>query len=492
MRKALLVFLLMSVLSNNIFSEQFISADYRKDFFTQKEIKLYPKLISNAIAYIENEQKRSINGLIGSYKDTSLFEYDANEKEFYESSYSPLTNQAFTYDNAMVILTYLICNKTKKAKQILKIYEKEFYVLKNDNNLENAPGIYNSYRTDETETDVGLRKGIDGDRMHVGPNVWICIAALQYTALTGDLSFLKFVIDVCKWIETLPHFEFKDGSYGAVSMGSGWGTDFSKVFSTENAADHYGCLKLLKDIYNTKNKNIKRIFKKNKYTLKNIETEQNKIVKWLTTIVYDKNKHAFNVGYNQYGIDKVDALDTVSWMIQSLTPEKLESLGINPFKLMDFADENYLVKCKIKNRSFEGYDFTNLKSRKKNYKFIWFEGTFFHIVTMQIMAQYATKKGLTSKAKYYNDKAKKLLSEMVEAANIIKLPNKVFPYISERLGDKDYKTNFQNEWEMPRANGNKWVSSLSSTTWYIIALSAFNPLNFDKENTHYKLFLQDI
>jgi hypothetical protein len=66
------------------------------------------------------------------------------------------------------------------------------------------------------------------------------------------------------------------------------------------------------------------------------------IEQWLMHVVYDKKKKTFNEGYNQNGVDSIDALDTVSWTIPAITPERLVEMGVDPYYLMKFADANYL------------------------------------------------------------------------------------------------------------------------------------------------------
>jgi hypothetical protein len=77
---------------------------------------------------------------------------------------------------------------------------------------------------------------------------------------------------------------------------------------------------------------------------------------------------------------------------------------------------------------------------------------------------------------------------MTEVSKEIDMPDFAFPYVSQKLGDYDFVTSFNYDWEIVRGRDNMWVSSLSSTSWYMLALCAFNPFGFDKENGRYKLF----
>ena len=142
----------------------------------------------------------------------------------------------------------------------------------------------------------------------------------------------------------------------------------------------------------------------------------------------------------------------------------------------------------IEDVEIKGYDFTNQQGRRKNYRMVWFEGTGFHITALQMMSQYALKNGKKELSQQYKNQAIDILSNMEKASNLINLIDKSLPYTSKRPTDKQIFTTFANEWEIPRGKNGTWVSSSSSTGWYLIATSAFNPLHFDTENVSYKLF----
>jgi hypothetical protein len=104
------------------------------------------------------------------------------------------------------------------------------------------------------------------------------------------------------------------------------------------------------------------------------------------------------------------------------------------------------------------------------------------------MSQYALKTGKKELAQQYKKQAIEILSNMEKAADLINLIDKSLPYTSKRPKDKQIFTTFANDWEIPRGKNGTWVSSSSSTGWYLIATSAFNPLDFDVKNVNYKLF----
>ena len=481
-RICIYAFFILSFFAAVSYAGDVVNKKYREQYLPPEALENYYKYQVNACNFFAR-QTSDVNGLVESYRGTSVYSYDIFNRAFIYGRGGVLDAQSFTYDGAIAALAYLVCDQPKKAADILRVYQREFYCIKNENY-----GLFNSYKSDKEATKWGLSIGIDGDRMHVGPTIWVAIAALQYTALTGKYEFLPFIIDICKWTEALPHYTLANGQRGAVSMGSGWGPDWTKIFSTENIVDHYALLKMLKEIYELQIPEIQKIFEEKKYTLTDIEKEMFAIERWLMEVAYDKEKKTFNVGANEHGVDKTDALDTVSWTIAALSPERLIIMGVDPYRLMQFADREYLVEGEMGDTVIKGYDFTNFDGRRKDYRMVWFEGTGFHIVAMQVMSKYASETGDKKKADYFRQKAKYFLNEMTKASKICAMQDFALPYVSKKLGEKEVITTFYYEWEVPRGRKGQWVSSASSTGWYIIAMSAFDPLSFDKKNVNYKLF----
>jgi hypothetical protein len=458
-----------------------VDRKYRERYLPQQSKKGYYKTQVMLTNFFDR-QTSEINGLVESFRGTSIYSYDIFTQAFIYGRGGALDAQSFTYDSAVASLAYMAAGQFKKAANILGAYKQEFYCIKND-----RFGLFNSYKTDKPMTKWGLSIGIDGDRMHAGPTIWIAIAAVQYTALSGKVDYLPFAIDISKWCDSLPHYVLAGGQRGAVSMGYGWGPDWSKVYSTENIVDNYALLKMLKELYESKNESVRKIFDERKYYLTDIKRELFAIERWMMEVAYDKTKKTFNMGANENGVDSTDALDAVSWTIAALTPERLIEMGADPFHLMAFADKNYLVDEKIDGVKIEGYDFTNLKGRRKDYRLLWFEGTGFHIVTMQVMSQFAKSQGFEKRADYFQQKASYYLNEMNKASQLCKMDS-ALPYTAKKPKEKEIYTTFRWEWEIPRGKGGNWVSSASSTAWYLMAISAFNPLGFDKENVNYKIF----
>lgn len=483
MKHLVKIFICLFLFSNISNATEIVDKTYRESFCDDLLKQDYYRLQMRVASFFDR-QTSSVNGLVESFRGTSRYSYDIFSKSFIIGKGGVLDAQSFTYDCAVASFAYLLAGQYKKTEKIFRVYQKEFYASKGE-----FIGLCNAYKTDIPRRRWGLVQGIDGNRTHLGPNMWVTMAILQYTALTGKLDFLPLAIDMLMWAQELKHHKFSDGSTGAASMGYGWQPpDWSKVFSTENVVDHYASLNMLKDIYYNSNKDIKPYFEKAKYSIEDVNKEMENIERWLKRLIYDKTKKSFSMGYNQNGTDRTDALDTVSWSILSLSPEHLQELNIDPFVLMDFAEDNYFVEDKIGDVSVIGYDFTNQKSRKKNYRMIWYEGTCFHITAMQVMADYAKKIGNKEMEQMYKQKAIETLSSVRESSQEIGLIDNALPYTSKKPNEKQIYTTFAHEWEIPRGKDGNWVASSSSTGWYLITASAFNPFQLDKSRINYKLF----
>ena len=472
---------MLSVFSEaEVFPGDYISKEYRNYFVSTGLQKKFYKIEVQTLEFFDH-QKSGINGLIESYRGSSRYAYDLFSKGFTFGRGGVLDAQSFTYDGAIASLCYLISGQTRKVTGLLDAYRFDFYVPKNG-----EIGLYNSYSTDQAPNG-GYPMGIDG-RIHLGPNMWVAIAALQYTAMTGDLKYLGFVIDMMKWVYSLNHYRFPDGSRGGVSMGFGWGPDWSKVYSTENNIDYYAALRQLEEIYYSGNAEAKSIFAKRNFGPKDINKELSGLTRWFKEVVYDPRQKYLLMGYNEKGPDRIPALDTVSWAITGIGPEGLAKMGIDPFKLMDFAEKHFKVTDYINGVRMDGYDFTSSNVRRNNVRMIWLEGTGFHTVCFQVMSKYAEKIGLKNKADEYRFRAIKFSEELERASILVNFMDSALPYTSKNPKEKEILITFTDEWEIPRGNDGQWVASASSTGWRYLALSGFNPMVFDKDNVSYLFF----
>ncbi len=264
-------------------------------------------------------------------------------------------------------------------------------------------------------------------------------------------------------------------------MGYGFGADWTKVYSTENNADYYAVLSMLKKLYMSGDSCARSVFASYNFGLKDIESEMNGLERWIKEVAYDPAEKTFNCGYNEKGADRVRTLDTISWTISALGPSKLKQMGIDPFELIDYAERHFLVMNEVSGKEVEGFDFTDRAGRNGSTRLIWLEGTGIQTVAYQIMARYAKNLGLSEKAEEYRLKAVKYSDELEKTASAVKLGACALPYTSKRLAEKQVTFAFKGAWELPRGRNGGWVASVSSTVWRYYALCGFNPLNFEKE-----------
>jgi hypothetical protein len=463
-------------LAGNYFNKRikntFISPALNKNFYN---------IEVHTLKFLDS-QSSSVNGLVESFRGTSRFTFDMMTRAFCYGKGGALDCQSFTYDSAIASLVYTLSGQTQKTERILDAYQKEFYRQKND-----YTGLCNSYRTDMTD-DQGLMMGIDGLKIHVGPSMWVAMSAIHYTAITDDLKYLGFAIDIAKWARQVKHWEFKDGQKGGVAMGYGYQPpDWSQVYSTENNVDYYAVLSMLKELYFDGGKEARAVFEQRNYWPEEIDDEMSGVERWMKQVAYNPQEKAFYCGYNEKGVQETPALDTVGWTIAAFGPAKLRQIGIDPFFLMDYAESHFLINSSIAGESMEGFDFTDKEGRASTRRMIWIEGTGIQIVAYQIMSRYARTLGRDDKAEEYRMKAEKFSDQLEKASQAIKLTNNALPYASKRAAEKEVIFVYDGEWELPRGNKGQWVASVSSTVWRYFAMAGFNPLAFNAERVTYKM-----
>jgi len=473
--------LVLFLLCGETFAGNFINKEIDNPFISKSLKKKFYTMEVQTDSFFDCQQSK-VNGLIESYRGTSRYMFDLFTRAFCYGDGGVLDCQSFTYDSAVAATAYAVSGQLRQARKILTAYRKEFYRSKND-----FIGLCNSYRTDAVDRD-GLRVGVDGLKIHLGPAMWVSVAALHYSALTEDFQYLGFVLDMAKWAQQLKHSEFADGQRGGVSMGyGGWGPDWTKVYSTENNVDYYAVLSMLRDLYLSDNSRVKEIFYKYNYGLSDIESEMRGIERWMKEVAYNPEDKGFNGGFNEKGVQKTRALDTVAWTIASLGPEKLQDMDIDPFDLMDYAERHFLVISDVMGERVEGFDFTDPEGRKSVNRMIWVEGTGIQTVAYQVMSRYAKKMGRNDKAEEYRLKAMKYSDELEKISDTVKLIDNSLPYTSRCLGEKEVLYAYSTEWELPRGSSGQWVASVSSTAWRYYALCGFNPLSFNNERITYRV-----
>jgi hypothetical protein len=282
---------------------------------------------------------------------------------------SQLEGFAFTYDQALVAQAYTYFSDYERARKILNFFSQK--AQRQDNLFLNAYYVFDGKPAEYA--------------VHSGPNIWLGIAILQYIKKTNDSQYLRLAEEIAQAIINLQKIDQE----GAVVAGPNldW-------VSTEHNLDAYAFFKMLQEI-----------------TDKDIYQEaRNRVLSWLVTHAYDRQDIPIKRGKG----DSTIATDTYARSIASLGPAKLEELGMNPDRIMEFAQDNSSAKAT--------------------------EWTAQMVLAFKIMADFYYKKGLKAKAHAYEMKADEYMHEL---SNMI---------ISSPTG------------------------SLSATTYAIFAYYNYNPL----------------
>jgi hypothetical protein len=417
-------------------------------------------------------------GLFRSYSHTawSIDDPRFSPPVFMRTTSGYLDDDAFTYDQAVAIVCLIYCGESEKAKRLLKIFEDNFDMEKNGRR-----GLLNSYvasRFDcffpapSGEKDL-LCLGVDGNRIHLGPNAWMGLASEHYYASAKDPQALRFALKIFTWAKGLHHYPMPDGSRGAVSMGFGWGPDWENIYSTENNLDYYAFLKNLAEIYDNVTTS-RAVFSDMKVSLEDVKKERSDVEKWLLQVAWNK-RGTFNRGAHP-DVDTVEALDCNTWALCSLGPSYLESRGIDPKGILGGMEKKFAVEIDHAGQKFSGFDFTDKDSydAKRDRKVIWWEGTSQAALCFRIMADHLSERASPG-AEEFLKKYSFYINEMRRLKQSLKTESGAMPYITPPVGEKEVIYYFEDWWPAVRSKNGKVSISLVSTVWNFFAEAGFNP-----------------
>ena len=436
--------------------------------------------ISDIDRYLDSVKAQ--NGFVKSFTDTSCYVFAQDTGKFHIMGYERtgyLEDQSFTYDLSLAVIGFLLLDRTQDAETILNLLEENFYLEKNGN-----LGLYNCYRLSSNIPYDELGLGSDGDRMHAGPMLWVAFAALNHINLQKSTRYLAFVLDMVNWCRhDLTYYRFPDGQRGAISMGFGWGPEWSKIFSTEHNIDYYAVLKMLLAAYREYPEETHDIFLKKKIDEKWLKEEMQCVERFLREVSFDRENYCFVAGVNQHGVDKVKILDGTTWGIAGVGPEVYASWGIDLDKLIENTEKIFYARYPMPDGSYvEGVDITDFEGTgKKRKALVWWEGTGQHIIALGEMARYYDSKGKRDKALFYKKRAVKYMNEMHRFSSFFHLDN-ALPYMVIRLKHQQIVKTLEWEWELPRGKDEKtWVKSISSSMWFLYALKdLYNPMKWEE------------
>ncbi len=284
--------------------------------------------------------------------------------------------------------------------------------------------------------------------VYSGPNIWLGIAILQYTYKTLDKKYLKIAENIAQRIIQLQNQDKEGGIRGGPSV---------EWFATEHNLDAYAFFNMLYIVTGNK-----------KYM-----ESANMVLKWLVDNSYDRSGQSIKRGKG----DSTIATDTYAWSIAAVGPSKLEKLGMNPDRIMEFAEDNCSVEVEYirpegKSIKIKGFDFVPERHIARG-GVVSSEWTAQMVVAFKIMEDFYLKKGMSAKARGYKLKADEYLFSLGNM--VISSPSPTgqgescLPYATQDFVDTGHG------WFTPKG---KSTGSLAGTAYTIFAYYNYNPLEF--------------
>lgn len=343
-----------------------------------------------------------------------------------------LKDWGFIYDQSLACQAFLITGETERAGKILRFFSDE---------VERSNGLfYNAY---DVKTGLPCEYVI-----HSGPNIWVAIAACQYTRRTRDNAFLRLAKDIASEIMKLQALS-GDGDIKG-------GPDTEWV-STEHNLDAYALFNMLYELTE------EEVYKK----------AASAVFGWLKDAGYNKQEGRFLRGKG----DATVATDTFSWAIASIGPEKLAANGMDPDRIMEFAEAECRVETRFDRPEGRGVDVTGFDFAKAEHLarggIVSTEWTAQMVVAFKMMAKYYKDKGDIEKERIYDFKAGYYLSQLGKM--VVSSPSPTgqgegcLPYASM----DNVRTG--HGWRVAKG---KRTGSVAATAYYIFAYEDYNPLRF--------------
>jgi len=340
-----------------------------------------------------------------------------------------IANWAFIYDQALLIQAYSQFADFQRAKKILDFLAKG---AKRENGW-----FLNAYYVDD---------GAPAEYVtHVGPNIWVGLAIMQYTQASQDKSYMGLAESIAQTIINLQNTDEDGGIRGG--PGVSW-------YSTEHNLDAYAFFNMLfkvtgKQIYNL---------------------AQEKTLNWLTLHIYGRQDLPVTRGKG----DSTIATDTYAWFIAAIGPQKLKDLGMDPDKIMEFVEENCTVEVNFtrpngQNVLIKGFDFAPQRHVARG-GVVSSEWTAQMIVSFKIMAEFY-KLSDPLKALEYKNKANMYLEELgnmiISSSSPSGQGEGCLPYATLDFVDTGHG------WMTPKGRS---TGSVSGTVYMLFAYYGFNPL----------------
>lgn len=343
---------------------------------------------------------------------------------------SDINDWAFIYDQSLLIQAEIYFNDFIRAEKALDFFHKK---------AKRIDGLFMNayYASDGRPAEYTV---------HSGPNIWLGIAAAQYTAKTKDKKYLNMAENIAKIIIYMQEHDKDGGIPGGPKI---------EWYSSEHNLDAYAFFNMLY-----------------KLTGKKVYLDSGeKTLAWLMKHTYDKVETPIKRGKG----DSTIATDTYAWSIASIGPEKLSQIGMNPDRIIEFAEQNCQVSVKFQRPEggvveIKGFDFAAARNLARG-GVVSSEWTAQMVMAYKIMADYYFKKELIAKARSYEKKADAFLAELSNM--IISSPSPsgqgegCLPYATEDFIDTGHG------WMTPKG---KTTCSVAGTVYTLFSYYKYNPL----------------
>ena len=342
---------------------------------------------------------------------------------------SDAQNQAFTYEQALAAQAYTNFSDLQRARMVFDFFKKKARKI---NGLFNNGYYANSGRPIE-----GIAQS--------GPNISLAIAILNYTYKTKEQHYLSLAEDIAAKIIQLQ----QQDEAGGIPSAEG-----ALYYYAKDNLDAYALFNILY-----------KITGKKQYL-----EASSKTLDWLLKYIYEKD--GIRLKPDQESV----VTDTFAWSIAAIGPEKLEELGINPDRIIEFAEKNCSVKaCYIRpggqGVDVKGFDFSMPKGPLAG-GIISSERTAQMVIAFKIIADFYYQKGMIAKARAYALKTGEYLSELDKL--IISSPS--------AYGQGESCLPYSNEDVLDVSGGgriirSKSTGSVAATVYALFAYYNYNPLS---------------
>ncbi|HTY45266.1 MAG TPA: hypothetical protein VMD52_04690 [Patescibacteria group bacterium] len=344
-----------------------------------------------------------------------------------------LSDWAFTYDQSLAVQAYANFSDFERARKILDFFDKK---AQRKGLFFNAYNVTSGKPTEETA--------------YSGPTVWVGIAIAQYTHKSQDSRYLRLAQDIADAIIAL------QGEDGGIAGGN----DVTWRL-TEHNLDAYAFLEMLHALTG-----------KEKYL-----QAKDKILQWLATHINNKTD---DVALRRKRGDSTIVANSHLWAVVALGPEQLERMGINPDRILEFAEQNFLVEVTYtrpegQTIKIKGFDFDPPRHAARG-GIAFPEWTAQVVIASQMMADFYFKKAMIAKARSYELKADEYLSQLCNM--IISSPSpsgqgeSCVPAATHDYVDAGHG------WTTP---GGKSMGSVAATAYTLFAYYKYSPLVLTKD-----------